>query len=163
MKTILCSFAAIIYSSLYLPAQQEINYPADKPIFSITFPEDWEVEAADDSVSASSEEGVVNMELLALDADALEAAIEAAKESLAEEFEELEWNGEPQKGEMNGMDVRILNAKVKVEDEEMAVNCAVFAPKGKATFFMLFNIVPMKALKEQGEVISGIISSVAAK
>jgi hypothetical protein len=46
---------------------------------------------------------------------------------------------------------------------EMMVNCIVFAPKGKATFFMLFNIVPMEVLEDHSEAISGIINSVQAK
>ena len=163
MKSALVSAFVILCSSHVLPAQQVINYPADEPIFSIEFPDDWAVEVGDESVSASSEDELVNMELLALDAEALEDAIDAAKESLEEEFEEIEWNGEPEKGEMNGMDVRFLNAKVKIEDVEMVVNCAVFAPKGKETFFMLFNMVPMESLKAHGEAISGVINSVEAK
>jgi hypothetical protein len=163
MKSVLASFAAIITSSLCLHAQHVINYPADEPIFSIKFPEEWDVEMGDESVSASSEDEAVNMELFALDAEELEDAITVAKESLAEEFEDLEWIGKPEKGELNGMDVRFLNAKVEIEDVEMMVNCIVFAPKGKATFFMLFNIVPMEVLEDHSEAISDIINSVQAK
>lgn len=142
MKAPLVLFSLL---SLIVPpvmAQQTINYPKDEPIFSITFPDEWEVEA-DDSVSASSKDGEVNMELISLDAEALGDAIKLAKESLSEELKGIKWDGEPEKGELNGMNVTFLNAKVTIEEVEMAVNCAVFAPKGEDTFFMLFNIVPM--------------------
>ena len=162
MKPILCLSAVLALTSLGLLAEQTINYPADKPIFSIGFPDDWDVEA-EESVSASSADGMVNMELIALEAEEVDEALKAAKEALTEELEGIKWEGKPEKGEMNGMEVRFLNGKVKVEDVEMAVNCAVFAPKGKDTFFMLFNIIPMAALEKHGESVGKILSSVKAK
>lgn len=162
MKPILSIAAALLIISPLASAEQTINYPEDEPIFSISFPDDWEVEA-EEGVSASSPDELVNMELIALEAEALDAAIDVAKESLAEELEGIKWNGEAEKGELNGMDVTFLNAKVTIEEVEMAVNCAVFAPKDKDTFFMLFNIIPIEALEAHGESVSKILNSVEAK
>lgn len=162
MKKIITLASSLLFTSFLASADQTINYPADEPIFSIAFPDDWDVEA-EESVSASSPDELVNMELIALEAEALDEAIDLAKESLAEELEGIKWDEKPEKGEMNGMDVTFLNAKVTIEDIEMAVNCAVFAPKGKDTFFMLFNIIPIESLEKHGESVSKILTSVTAK
>ncbi len=142
---------------------QVIEYPADEPIFSITFPEKWTVSTEDDSVSASSPDEEVNMELLALDAEAADEALKIAKETLAEQFEGIQWNGEPETGELNGMKASFLNAKVKIEDIEFAVNCAIFAPEDADTFFMLFNMIPMTSLEKHGEDVGKILNSVKAE
>lgn len=162
MKKTIAILSSFVVSTFFLCAEQTINYPADEPIFSIGFPDDWKVKTGE-SVSASSADQLVNMELIALEADELDEALDAAKQALAEEMEGIKWNGKPEKGEMNGMEVRFLNAKVTVEDVDMAVNCAVFVPKGKDTFFMLFNIVPMESLEKHGESIGKILNSVKAK
>lgn len=49
-------------------ADQTINYPDKDPIFSISFPDGWKVTTEDQSVSASSLDDLVNMELIALEA-----------------------------------------------------------------------------------------------
>lgn len=149
-------------AGLAFAEDQTINYPADEPIFAITFPEKWKVEA-EESVSASSPDEEVNMELIALEAEALDEALNLAKESLVEELEGIKWNGKPEKGELNGMAASFLNAKVKIEDIEFAVNCAVFAPEGADTFFMLFNMLPMESLEKHGEDVAKILNSVEAK
>ena len=143
-------------------AEQTINYPAEKPFFSISFPDSWTVESGDESVSASSEDELANMELIALDAEELDAAIEIGKESLKEELKGIKFS-EVEKGELNGMNVIFLNGEVTLEGVKMAVNCCVFAPKKADTFFMLFNIIPLVALEKHGEDIGKILNSVKGK
>lgn len=163
MKTsLLLGFAALL-SFGSAQADQTINYPEKDPIFSISFPDGWKVEEADQSVSASSADELVNMELIALEADALDGAIEGAKESLKEEFKGIKFGGEPEKGELNGMNVVFINAQATVEDVKMAVNCCIFEPKGEDTFFMLFNVVPLEVLKDHGEDISKVLNSIKGK
>jgi hypothetical protein len=115
MKTSLLLCLASLICAATASADQTINYPDKKPIFSISFPDDWKVEEEEQSVSASSKDELVNMELIALDADALEGAIDGAKESLKEEFKGIKFD-EPEKGELNGMHVVFLNAQTKLED-----------------------------------------------
>lgn len=162
MKTLLATLAAIALAP-FAQADQTINYPDKNPIFSISFPDGWKVEMEDQSVSASSADDLVNMELIALEAEALDGAIDAAKESLTEELKGIKWTGEAEKGELNGMSVTFLNAQVTLEGVKMAVNCAIFAPKKAETFFMLFNIVPLEALKEHGEDVSKVLNSIKGK
>jgi len=162
MKNLLLA-ALLVTAPIAYAEDQVIEYPADEPIFSITFPEKWTVKTEDDSVSASSPDEVVNMELIALDAEASDGAVKIAKETMAELFEGLKWNGEPESGELNGMDATFLNAKVKIEDTEFALNCAVFSPKDADTFFMLFNIIPMESLEKHGEAVGKILNSVKAE
>lgn len=159
MKRILIPAALMLLSPAFLQADQTINYPDKDPIFSISFPDSWTVEQEDQSVSASSKDEMVNMELLALDAEALSEAVEIAKESLEEEFEGLKFS-ELEKGELNGMSMIFLNAQAKVEGVKMAVNCCIFAPKGADTFFMLFNVTPMEMLEKHEKAISKIMNSI---
>ncbi|MDZ4289950.1 MAG: hypothetical protein U0984_18435 [Prosthecobacter sp.] len=161
MKTsLLLCLAALVFSAT-AKADQTINYPDKDPIFSISFPDDWKVEA-DESVSASSKDEMVNMELIALDAEALDGAVDVAKDSLKEEFKGIKFDA-PEKGELNGLDVVFLNAKATLEDVKMAVNCCIFAPKGADKFFMLFNVIPLEALEKHGEDIGKVLNSIKGK
>jgi hypothetical protein len=56
-----------------------------------------------------------------------------------------------------------LNGSVSLEGVKMAVNCLVFAPKDGETFFMLFNVVPFESLKEHGDEIGKVVSSIKGK
>lgn len=161
LPVVIIATLALLAHSL-LAADQTISYPEDDPVFSITFPENWNVEDGE-SVSASSEDELVHMELISLEAEALGDAVKLAKESLKEQFEGLKWNGEAEKGELNGMPVSFINANVTIEEIKMAINCAIFAPKDSDTFFMLFNVVSLESLEQHSEAIAGIINSVKGK
>lgn len=163
MKTsLLVSLFALVLAPA-IRADQVFNYPAEKPIFSIAFPDAWKIETGDQSLSASSPDDLVNMELVALDADEAASAIDDAKEGLEEELKGIKWLGEPEKGELNGLQATFLNGNVTVEGVKMAVNCAVFAPKGGDTFFMLFNVVPLESLKQHGDAIEKVLKSIKGK
>jgi len=163
MKTalIFSLLALVLAPAVY--ADQVFNYPSEKPIFSIAFPDAWKVETGDQSLSASSADELVNMELMALDAAEAASAITDAKEGLEEELKGIKWLGEPEKGELNGLKVTFLNGNVTLEGVKMAVNCAVFAPKAGETFFMLFNVVPLESLKEHGDEVSKVLNSIKGK
>ncbi len=164
MKTsLLCCLLAFALTPAVQAEDQVFNYPAKKPIFSISFPEAWKVELGDGSLSASSPDELVNMELMALDAAEAATAIEDAKESLEEELKGIKWDGEPEKGEIKGFKVTAINGSVTLEGVKMAVNGLVFAPKDAETFFMLFNIVPFVSLKEHGDEIGKVIDSIKGK
>ncbi len=163
MKTSLLFSFLVLALSPVLRADQVFNYPSEKPIFSIAFPDAWKIETGDQSLSASSADELVNMELMALDADEAASAIDDAKEGLEEELKGIKWLGEPEKGELNGFKVTFLNGNVAIEGVKMAVNCAVFAPKAGDTFFMLFNIVPVESLKEHGDDVSKVLNSIKGK
>lgn len=161
-NALLISLFALVLAPA-LRADQVFNYPDKKPIFSISFPDKWKVETGDQSLSASSPDELVNMELMALDAAEAATAIEDAKESLEEELKGIKWEGAPEKGELKGFNVTVLNGSVALEGVKMAVNCLVFAPKEGETFFMLFNIVPFESLKEHGDEISKVVDSIKGK
>jgi hypothetical protein len=160
--TQLAVIATLTLASL-ASAEQTINYPATDSIFSISFPDDWKVETEEQSVSASSPDDLVNMELIVLEVEAMDVAIRAAKESLSEELKGIKWTDDPESGELNGMKVTFLNAQVVIEDVKMAVNCAIFAPKKADTFFMLFNIIPLEALEKHGEAVGKVLNSIKGK
>lgn len=140
-------------------AEQTINYPKSNPIFSITFPDDWDVEVGE-SVSASSADELANIQLFALEGGDLKTAVIAAKEAISESFEGMKWKGKPEKGELNDMPVTFLTGSVTIEGVEMALNCAVFAPKNEDTYFMLFNLMPTVAEEKHGDALLKILTSV---
>jgi hypothetical protein len=161
-NALLLSLLAIAFTSA-VQADQVFNYPAEKSIFSISFPDTWKVETGDESLSASSPDELVNIELMALDAAEAASAIDDAKEGLEEELKGIKWLGEPEKGELNGFKVTFLNGNVTLEGVKMAVNCAVFSPKSGETFFMLFNVVPLESLKKHGDEVSKVLNSIKGK
>ncbi len=128
-------------------------------MFSITFPDDWKVEAGD-SVSASSADELANIEVLTLDESEAGTAIDDAKDALSEQFEGLKWQGDPTEGELNGMPVTFLTGKFSVEGIKMSVNCAIFTPKKKKTYFMFFNFIPENAEEKHAEALTGILNSI---
>lgn len=162
MKTLLLLGLSVFTLVSAVRADQVINYPAEKPIFSISFPDGWKVEPGEESVSAASPDELVNMELIALDADEAATAIDDAKEGLEEELKGIKWT-KPESGELNGFKVTFLNGNVSIEGVKMAVNCAVFAPKGGETFFMLFNVIPLEALEQHGGDVSKVLNSIKGK
>ncbi|WP_395746365.1 hypothetical protein [Prosthecobacter sp.] len=163
MKTSLLFILLGLAFSPALRADKVFDYPEKDPVFSMTFPDAWKIEAGDQSLSASSPDELVNMELLALDAAELGLAIDAAKESVEEEFKDIKWLSEPEKGELNGLKATFLNGNATLEGVKVAVNCAVFAPKTGDTFFMLFNVVPLESLKKHGEEVGKILNSIKGK
>ncbi|MFN7561406.1 MAG: hypothetical protein ACK5TH_06475 [Prosthecobacter sp.] len=140
-------------------AEQTFSYPKDTPIFSITFPDDWDVEVGED-ISASSADELANIQLFALEGGDLKTAVTAAKEAMSESFEGMNWKGKPEKGELNDMPVTFLTGSVTIEGVEMALNCAVFAPKNEDTYFMLFNLMPTVAEEKHGDDLLKILTSV---
>lgn len=143
-------------------ADQTVSFPEKKPALSIAFPDAWKVTTDEDSVSASSPDDLVNMELAALDAEGLDSAIEDAKEGLEEELKGIKWD-EPEQGDINGMKVTVLNGAVTIEGLKMTINCAVFEPAGAEKFFMLFNIVPIDALEKHGADVGKVLQSIKSK
>lgn len=159
----LVCLASVLFTASAVAAETTVNYPAEDPIFSITFPDGWEVTGEDDAVSACSKDELANMELIVLEAEALGDAIDIAKEALAEEMEGIVFKGKPEKGELNGLNAAFLNAEVEIEEVKVAINCCVFAPKDAEEFFMLFNVIPFEALEDHGEDIGKILNSVKGK
>lgn len=158
MKFILFCLA-LISGSTRLLAEQTIQCPEKKPVFSITFPDDWKVEAGD-SVSASSADELANIEVLTLDQSEADTAIDVAKEAIANQFKGVKWQGEPMEGEINEMPVTFLTGKFSVEGIKMSVNCAVFTPKKKKTYFMFLNFIPEQAEEKHAEELTGILNSI---
>lgn len=159
----LACIASVLFTASAAVADTTVNYPADDPIFSITFPEGWEVDGEDDAVSACSKDELANMEMIVLEAEALGDAIDIAKEALSEEMQGIVFKGKPEKGELNGLNVAFLNAEVEIEEVKVAINCCIFAPKDAEEFFMLFNVIPLEALEKHGEDIGKILNSVKGK
>lgn len=164
MKPSLSLFAAFLCFALPSGAEQRFTYPADEPVFSIAFPDDWEIDDEDEqAISAAPEDELVAAELIALEADEAKAALAEAKAALKEEFEGLEID-EVQNGEVNGLGISLFNASAEVEDAgKFTMNCALFTADEGETYFMLLFIASAEGLKEHGDSLNAILQSIKAE
>ncbi len=155
---------ALIACGSFANAQQVFEYPADEPTFAITFPEGWTVESEDgESLSGAPEDGLVAVELVALEADEADGAIAEAKNAFAELYEDLKVD-EVQEGELGNMKVKLFNAKgTDEEGDKSNINCALFSPKGGTTYFMLFFVGSPEGSEKHAEALTGILQSMESK
>ncbi len=162
-KTFLPLIVAVI-GSTFASADQVYNYPADEPIFSIAFPDKWQVDAEDEqSLSAAPEDELAAAELIALDAKDAADAIKEAQQGLREEFKNLKIDP-TQNGEVNGLKISLFNAtNVDEEGTKIIINCALFVPPKGETYFMLFFVSTPESVQKHGKDINSILQSVKAK
>jgi hypothetical protein len=141
-------------------AGQKFDYPQGAPIFSITYPETWTVEAQEQTIAAGTDDGGVSSVLMALDAQDLDSALQASVDALGENFTGFETDGEAQEGEVNGMAVVLVNGIGTVDGGgKVKVNCAIFTPDAEK-FFMLFIFTPEGVAGQQAEEINSLLQSI---
>jgi hypothetical protein len=164
MKKLATIGLALIACGSFATAQKVFEYPADEPTFSITFPEGWTVESEEEgSLSGAPEDELVAVELMALEAEEADGAITEAKEAFSDLYEEIEFD-EIQEGELGNMKVKLFNAKgTDEEGDKYNINCALFAPKGGETFFMLFFVGSPEGSAKHAEALTGILQSMKSK
>jgi hypothetical protein len=62
------------------------------------------------------------------------------------------------------MNVKLFNAKGTDELEDVYnINCALFAPKGGETYFMLFFVGSPEGSEKHAEALTGILQSMKSK
>ena len=110
MKTsITCLLLAL---SLTAPALADtLKIPADKPVASITFPEDWKASVSGDTITASSEDGAVLIDVITTRPDMLGPSNDKAFALLKvkPDFDSYK----DSKTTLNGMNVVVVNVDAK--------------------------------------------------
>lgn len=160
MHTPARSAAVLLAFCLPAFAGQKFNYPQDSPIFSITYPESWTVEAEEQTISAGRSDGAASSVLMALDAQDLEAAIDASAQALGESFADFTADGDPQQAEVNGLGVVLMNGTGEVEGSgKVKVNVAIFTPDAEK-FFMLLLFAPEGVAGENTDEINSLLKSI---
>ena len=109
MKKSLIACAAL--GSLLLPLHaKDYKLPKENALFSITFPEKWEVTHEDESVDGVSEDGAIELYAQTDDAETIEDSVKESIEYLAGEGVTLKPDTEKKnEGEINGMKVSGIN------------------------------------------------------
>ncbi len=160
MHSLVRSSAVLLALCLPVFAGQKFSYPQDTPIFSITYPESWKVEAEEQTISAGRSDGTASSVLMALDAQDLEAAIDASVQALGESFGGFTADGDPQQAEVNGLGVVLMNGTGEVEGSgKVKVNVAIFTPDAEK-FFMLLLFAPEGVTGENTAEINSLLQSI---
>ena len=134
--------------------------PKDEPIASVTFPEGWKVEAADESVDASSDDEAIYINIEFNDADSLEGAIEETFGYLKKNKVKFDKATEKKsEGEFNGM--KVVNYDWEGEDSEgkCKISLAVLGVTPKKALLMLYWASPEGEKKHEKE-LNAILSSI---
>lgn len=128
-------------------AGQNFTYPVDAPVFSITFPDHWETEVEDDTLTAKTPDEAIEINLWALDREDLEGVGESLLEQAAGEVDEIidEWVKDfelksSDSFELGGMTfIELTGSGVDREGgEPLVVSVDFFSPDGENLFVLMY-------------------------
>lgn len=152
MKKILVSLSALgLLFSAGICVAGEYSLPKDKPALSITFPDDWKVEADENnpnsSVVATSADEAIEIDLWAVDKKDLKADAESTLDTMAAEVGTLideyivEFQAqEPVAAKINEIDVVDISGKGKDAEDKTDVNVSVtlISPDNENLFVLMY-------------------------
>lgn len=140
-----------------------IIYPAENPIFSVTFPDNWETETEDDILHATPSDSSIYLGIWALeDVKDLDAALDAVDETVSSLVKNLEV-GEVETSDINGIKFMIVDGEGKDEEGDYVdVSVALFSPDEKQIFIMLYYGTPEAEQAHEDELVS-ILKSINEK
>ena len=156
----------IILTTLFLTipfAQAKtVTYPANDPIFSINFPDDWNLEAEDDQLHATPEDESIYVGLWAMNGvENLEEALDALVEELDDIVQEVEIE-DPEEMEINDISFVFIDGTGVMEDDtDVELSIAIFSPDGETFFINLFFGTP-EMVEEHSDELEAILGSVEA-
>jgi len=135
-------------------------YPEKASVFSITFPDEWQVESEEALLHASPADESIYFGVWALmEADSLDAALKALDESLADYLTELEL-GDPEEVEINEITFLTVNGQGKIPEGDLVnVSVALFSPEEKTVFIALYFGTP-EAEEKHEETLTKVIQSI---
>lgn len=115
------------------------TYPSNDPVFSISFPKNWQAEVDDELLHAYPNDETIYLGLWALeDANNLEAAIDALGEGVSELVSELSIE-EPEELEINEIQFMTIDGRGKDNHgDDVEVSFALFSLDDDETIFIMF-------------------------
>lgn len=174
MKKLLVVLSVVVGSMLFVGnvfAEIVYTYPADAPIFSIAFPDDWTVELDQEDqrgMFALSPDELIEFDIWPLDEEAvaenpeaaLDQAIEEASQLVAENVTDFQ-AGEPTTFEVNGIKfVEVAGTAKYVEDgSDINVSMLLFSPDGTTDFMMIYWGTP-EGEKTHEKALKAIVQSI---
>lgn len=164
------AFASVLLFAGMAFAEQTYTYPAETPVFSVAFPDDWSVELdAEDArgVYATSPDEAIEFDIWPLDEEevgedvdaALKAEVEAIDEAISQYVTDLQ-SGETEKFEVNGIKfIEVAGAgKDKKDGTDVTVSVGFFTPDGKTLFSYIYWGTP-EADTQYAEQLKAIVQS----
>ena len=161
MKKLLLSCAAL--AALLIPlAAKDYKLPKENPLFSITFPDKWEVEYEDESVDGVSEDGSIEVYAQTDDAETIEDSVKESLEYLATEGVKIKADTEKKHdGEINGLKIQGINWDGTDEDGPCRISLS-FIDIGQEQVITLLYWGSEKAEKEHAKDLEKILGSMKA-
>ena len=123
---------------------EEYRYPsAEEPVFSITFPDNWIVDAEGNLLHAGPPDRSIYLGLWALEeAESIKAAVESLDEAITDLVTEVQWE-DPEEMSINEIPFLTIAGVGQAEGEqEVTVEVAIFSPDGEQLFLLLYFGVP---------------------
>jgi len=131
-------------------AETTYTYPADAPVLSVGFPDDWTVELDGEDARgmyAVSPDDAIEFNIWPLDEEEVGEDVEAALKAEAEAIDEFiaEYAtdfkaGEPAEFEVNGIKFVEVSgsAKDKEDGSDLTISAAFFSPDGETLFALVY-------------------------
>ena len=138
MKTVLLAVMSLFLCLSSVNAETFL-YPADDPIFSVSFPDEWIVETEEELLQAMPVDETIYIALWAMeDVDDIDLAMEALDEELGSIIENVEAK-DPQEVMINEIPFIIIDGKATVEEEiPVEFSVVVFSTDGETFFVGLY-------------------------
>ena len=159
---IFLTVVVLLLSTNFLLAD-EYSYPGENPVFSITFPDNWNVETDEELLHATPKDESLYLGLWALaDVEDIDAALDVIDEIVAEFVDDLETD-EPDDMEINGIEITFIDGVgVDEEGEQVEVSVALFSPDDE-TVFVIFYFGYPETTKKHEKALVKILESITAK
>ena len=156
--------AAIIglFLNIHSVEAETFSYPAESPVFSITFPDNWKIETEEDLLHAAPADESIYVGLWAMEGiENIENALEALDKEIEDIIQDIE-AGEPMETEINGIPFIIIEGRGKIEDDiSVDLSVSVFSTDGETFFIGLYFGTP-DMIKKHSVELKAAIQSVKA-
>lgn len=136
-------FGTAILNAGDFGSKNTIVYPSENPVFSITFPDNWETETDENMLHSNPSDSSIYVGIWALEKDVkLNDALDALDETISSLVTDLKV-GEAEKNIINGMEFISVDGSGKDKDgDAVNISAAVFSPDKKQVFILIYYGTP---------------------
>lgn len=156
------SLSLIIFGTTFSQAGTKYVFPAEDPIFSIVFPDNWKIEPDEEMLHAAPADESLYLGLWALDVEDVEEATAALDEITADIVKNIKVTSTDTL-EVNDITIFLVEANGDDEDgDTINVSAFFFSPDGE-TVFITFSYGTPEAEKIHEKELYSILESISAE
>lgn len=141
MKSGLMLLVLGLFLSLSSPSYSEnYTYPADNPVFSIDFPDDWKITPEGELLHAMPQDESIYVSLWALqDGTTMDSAVNAVDQMVADMVTDFS-AGDVDYVDVNGIRFTEVAGQGRSKDNGTPINASVdfFSPDGRQVFVLIY-------------------------